>query len=88
MPRISVISGPGYDIGVDYQGGNGRINGVYCNNETGEIIPVTALLTDGTSAHQDFEPGDTVLPVPGNRVQVVANGNEFDFVGLQNISIP
>jgi hypothetical protein len=82
-------SGPGYDVGIDYNESTGAINGVWCDNTGPYVIDCTATLTTGQAFMHTFDVGvGQLLPISGSLVTVSMGGDgELVFDGLASTSV-
>lgn len=61
-----------WSVAVEYNANNGRVSAVVVTNGTDQVIAARVVLDgDPTVYGQDYPPGLTTTPIPGNRVQVV-----------------
>jgi hypothetical protein len=84
-----LASGPGYDLGIEWEDSTGAITGIWCNNSGPYIIDCTATLTNGVSFTTGFGIAQgQLLAVPGSAVTVSMGGDgELVFLGLQSTSV-
>lgn len=101
MARVLVTRGDTWQIGVDYNTTNGRINSVYCDNNGPFVLFCTVKLTSGqtfpATPTDPYNPTSTptfgvglgqTIAVPGTAVTVSTDANgEVVFTGLYSISV-
>jgi len=83
-------SGPGYDIGIDWNTSNGRIIGVWCDNTGPYTIDCTAWLINPPNTYvASFGIGlGQLLTIPGTAVSVSVDGSgDMVFDNLQGVSV-
>jgi len=87
---VPMNSGPGFDIGIDWNTANGRINGVWCDNAGPYTIDCTAVLINPPSTYvTSFGIGlGQLLAIPGTAVSVSVDVNgDLMFDNLQGTMV-
>ena len=84
-----LLSGPGFDIGIEWEDTTGAITGIWCNNTGPYIADCTATLTNGFTFTTSFQIGEgQLLAVPGSAVTVsMGPDGELVFDGLASTSV-